>query len=251
MSMDALRQRTTTALAGTALVLTVAACSGASAIRSSATAETDPAPSVTAPATAPPTAVGEAPSSTLAADVFGNGDYPGYAVEARGSWFSNGKFILRSDSVSGISVWDVTEIPRDPCHWKDSLEDPGDSVDEVVDALTAQATRQASTPKDVTLAGYKGRYLEWSVPIDAVVTGDADFAGCDLWPDNGHRDFVSWLSGSHGERYQQMAGQVDRLWILDVDGQTLVVDATHEAGQTTADLDEQSRIVESLRFVRP
>ena len=75
----------------------------------------------------------------------------------------------------------------------------------------------------MTFAGYAGKYLEWSVPDDMVVTGDADFDGCDSWPDNGHRDFVSWLSTGDGERYQQVAGQVDRLWVLDVDGQRLLI----------------------------
>lgn len=109
--------------------------------------------------------------------------------------------------------------------------------------------RHATPPTDVTVAGFPGKYLEWSVPSDWVVTGDGDFAGCDVQP-NGHRDFVSWLgAGGVGERWQQMAGQVDRLWILDVDGQRLVVDASHSPDATQAQLDEQDQIVQSISFV--
>jgi len=109
--------------------------------------------------------------------------------------------------------------------------------------------RHATAPTDVTLAGYHGKYLEWSVPKDWVVTGDGDFAGCDVQP-NGHRDFVSWLgAGGVGERWQQMAGQVDRLWILDVNGQRLVVDANYAPGTTQAQHDEEDQVVHSLRFV--
>ena len=264
MTMSARRFNPLGSLPAIGAILIVAGCSAAGGtLAPSSTATTPPTPIVVAsptvaptasPTTAPSSSVAPAASNVLAAEVFGDGDYPGFAVDAPGGWTTNGAFILHPESISGISVWDVAQIPRDPCHWKDSLEDAGDTVDEVVAALTKQATRNASTPTDVTLAGHKGRYLEWSVPADAVVSGDADFAGCDSWPDNGHLDFVSWLSGKngdHGERYQQEAGQVDRLWVLDVDGQTLVVDAVHDPQATSAHIAEQTKIVESLRFVSP
>ncbi len=103
----------------------------------------------------------------------------------------------------------------------------------------------------MTLAGYTGRYVEWSVPADMVVTGDADFQGCDVEPSDGHLNFVSWVGNGMGERYQQLPGQVDRLWILDVSGQRLVVDATYGPDTTAVDRDELGRVVESLRFVAP
>ena len=161
----------------------------------------------------------------------------------------DGHFVIKSGSeVLGLSVWDVGEVPRDPCHWKGNLYDPGPTVDDLVTALEAQPMRHATTPTDVTLDGYHGRYLEWSVPDDMVVTGDADFAGCDVEPSNGHRDFVSWLGNGFGERYQQVAGQVDMLSVLDVDGQRLVIDATYSPDTTEADRAELADIVESLRF---
>ena len=128
---------------------------------------------------------------------------------------------------------------------------PGPTVDDLVRALVAQPTRNATTPTDVTLAGHAGTYLEWSVPEDMVVTGDADFDGCDFWPDSDHRDFVSWLSTGDGERYQQVAGQVDRLWVLDVDRQRLVIDATYSPDATDKDRAEQGQVVDSLLFVAP
>jgi hypothetical protein len=101
----------------------------------------------------------------------------------------------------------------------------------------------------VTLAGYHGKYLEWSVPAHMVVTGDGNFAGCDAQP-NGHRDFVNWLgAGGRGELWQQMAGQVDRLWVLDVNGQRLVVDVNDVPDTTQAQRDQLAGIVASFRFV--
>ena len=83
-----------------------------------------------------------------------------------------------------------------------------------------------------------------------VVTGDSDFKGCDT-QDNGHKDFVSWTGSLGGERYQQVAGQVDQLWVLDVNGQRLVVDATHSPNATAADQAELKDMVASIQFELP
>jgi hypothetical protein len=189
----------------------------------------------------------------LAAKVMGAGTYPGVTVVAPLGWqVSGGSYFEKpSGPLLGISVWDVGQVPPDPCHSQGQLYDPGPTVDDLVRALVAEPLRHASAPADATLAGYPGKYLEWSVPSNMVVTGDADFAGCDVQPSNGHRDYVSWRSIGGDERYQQVAGQVDRLWVLDVKGLRLVVDATHSPDATPADLAEQEFIVESLRFVAP
>ncbi len=216
---------------------------------SGAAQDQTPAPTVGESAVAAPGA-SDALSEvrTLAGKVLSLGTYPGYSVEVPEGWSTHdGRFIVKQGPiVVGISVWDVGRVPRDPCQWSSTLEDPGPSVDDLVAALGAQAQRDASEPSDVLLAGHPGRYLEWSVPDDAVVTGDGDFEGCDV--QEGHADFVSWFGDGYGERWQQVAGQVDRLWVLDVDGQRLVVDATYSPDATDVDRDELERVVASLRF---
>lgn len=154
-------------------------------------------------------------------------------------------------AVIGMSIWDVDQVPTDPCKWLGSMATPDPTVGDLVEALVSQRTRNATKPADVTLAGYSGTYIEWSVPPDMVVTGDADFAGCDLIADNGHRDFVSWLSTGGSDRYQQVAGQVDRLWILDVAGQRLVLDATNSPDASEMDISQLTDVVESLAFDEP
>jgi hypothetical protein len=54
-----------------------------------------------------------------------------------------------------------------------------------------------------------------------------------------------------GTRYEQVPGQVDRLWVLNVNGQRLVVDATYSPDTTKADRAELGAIVKALRFVAP
>ena len=63
---------------------------------------------------------------------------------------------------------------------------------------------------------------------------------------------MSWLATDpDGESNEQVAGQVDRLWVLDVKGQRLVVDATYSPDTTSADRAELASVVASLRFVAP
>src|SRR5918992_1111073 len=85
---------------------------------------------------------------------------------------------------------------------------------DLAQALVDVPLRNAAEPSDVTLDGYSGKYLEWSVPADI------DFEDCD------EGFFESWTAtGWASDRYQQAPGQVDQLWILDINGSRLVIDA--------------------------
>ncbi len=203
-----------------------------------------------------------APSSTtdaglIQADFQGAGTHPTVTLEAPAPPWS----LYRDDTGRGfavmneaggasrsISFWDVGMVPRNPCHPIGNLVDPGPTVDGLVTALEDQSMRHATAPTDVTIAGYQGKYLEWSVPADLRVTGDSDFSGCDVQSD-GHRNFESWEgNGGVGQRWQQMAGQIDQLWILNVNGRRLVVDASHSPNTTQAQINEEDGVVSSIRF---
>src|SRR5215471_15094158 len=173
----------------------------------------------------------------------------GFRIEAPPTWSADGFVVVHDteDPWLAISVWTVGEVARNPCHPIGHLYDPGPTVDDLVRALEAQSMRHATAPTDITLAGYPGKYLEWSVPAHMVVTGNSSFAGCDVEP-GGRREFTSWHSNSGDPRWQQMAGQVDRLWILNVNGKRLLIDATNYPDATQAQLDEEARIVKSVRF---
>lgn len=188
--------------------------------------------------------------TSLDGHVVGDADHPGYAVDVPDGWSAvDGLFMVKSGAdVVGMSVWDVAQVPGDPCHWKRTMSAVGPTVDDLVDALSSQQLRDPTEPSDITLAGHRGRYLELSVPSDWIVTGDANFKGCDD-PGNGHQDFVSWLGRDAGDRWQQVAGQVDRIWVLEVDGQTLLVDATYTPATSEAVREELDQVVASLRFV--
>jgi len=211
------------------------------------------------PATPAPTFAYDATALTAgahAARVMGTGEYPVYTVAVPAGWFdvAGGHFVIKYPTVGGpvlgLSVWDVGQVFRDPCHWQGQGYDPGPSVGALVAAVVAQPMRNATRPTDVTLAGYKGQYLELSVPADLKSSTWTNFDACDV-DEGGSHDFQGWLGNGMGNRYEQVPGQVDRLWVLDVKGQRLVVDATYSPDTTPADRAELASVVASLRFVAP
>lgn len=130
----------------------------------------------------------------------------------------------------------------DPCQWSTTLPDtPATTVDEAAAALTAQASRDASAPVDITVDGHVGKSITLHVPDDAV------FGDCD------DDRFSSWAGGgdplSAGpSRYHQGPGQIDEVWLLDVDGVLIVVDAMYGAETSAEHLAELHAILESMTF---
>jgi hypothetical protein len=230
------------------------------ALLASACGATAPTPrsspvTTTVPTPAPTFSTGVAPLTpgTHAALVVGSGSYPEYTVVVPKGWFElKGRFIITGATrpVLGVSVWDVGQVFRDPCHWQGQGFDPGPSVANLVAALVAQKMRNATTPTDVTLAGHAGKYLEWSVPADMKSSAWTEFDACDV-DSTGDRDFNSWLGNGMGNRYEEVPGQVDQLWVLDVNGQRLVVDATYSPDTSQGGRVELEQVVASLRFGAP
>lgn len=130
----------------------------------------------------------------------------------------------------------------DPCQWSTTKpETPATTVDELATALAAQASRDATAPVDITLDGYAGKSLTLHVPEDVV------FNECD------QGEFGSWGGDSHPSpiRYHQDPGQIDKLWIVDVDGELVVIDGAHYEGTPQEVVDELEAIVESANFEAP
>jgi WD40-like Beta Propeller Repeat len=154
--------------------------------------------------------------------------------------------ILTPGETEGVTFWNVSTVPADPCHWQRGGPKVGPTVDDLATALANQSRRHATTPRDVTLAGYAGKHLTLTVPAH-IEYGLDEFPSCD----QGY--FVSWdapPSSAFG-RYHQGPGQVDELWILDVRGFRLVVDASYWRDTPTRDRAEIHRIVKSVRIEPP
>jgi hypothetical protein len=171
-------------------------------------------------------------------------DLPGILITLPEGWHHLDGWALYRGSLDEATVavqfWDVGLVYGHPCQWQGTLSDPGPSVADLADALVGIPLRDATQPVDVVLDGRTGAYLEWSVPADI------DFMACDT--DGPDHYFESWTGGNDGDRYHQGPGQVDRLWILDVDGARLVIDGFDMPSATDAERAELLEVIASIRF---
>ena len=150
-------------------------------------------------------------------------------------WYVSNNGDTRTD-LTAIQVWAVTgNSYTDPCHWAATELDPplGPTVDDLVTALENQQTREAAT-SDITLAGYTGKLVKMTVPADQ------SFADCDSG------EFRSWDG-----RFHQGPGQQDDVYIVDVDGFRLVIDALSYPGSSAADLEELQQMLDTIQIEPP
>jgi hypothetical protein len=149
--------------------------------------------------------------------------------------------------LTGDTGADGLYVYGDPCHWESTTPDTAaTTVDEIVEALGAQASRDATEPVDVPVGGYAGKSITLHVPNDGSHRATA-FADCD------QSTFATYgVAGLEGPaRYQHGPGQVDEFWILDVDGAIVILDAMY--GPATPDelIVEVRSLAESATFEAP
>jgi hypothetical protein len=132
-----------------------------------------------------------------------------------------------------------SHVYADPCHYKGTgllAPLPGPSVDALATALSKLPGLKATTPTDVTLGGYQGKQLTLTAP--------ASFAGCTLTPDGAFRIWELPLGADN----DLTPAEIDRVWILDVGGQRLVIDAPETPSETAADKAEVQQIMDSVHL---
>ena len=180
-------------------------------------------------------------------NVLGGVAYPDFLVTVPDGWTSVDGWVLDRGPVA-ILLWNVHEVYGHPCSWEGTELSSGESADDLVATLVEVPMRNPTTPEPVEIDGRTGQYFEWSVPADIAYDGEG-FPDCDAKPGEPH-DFVSWTGlGLPSVRYHQGPGQVDRVWVLDVDGERLVIDAFSMPEATADEIAEIHEIVESIRFV--
>lgn len=148
---------------------------------------------------------------------------------------------------SAILLWafpagTAFDVYGDPCHWKSTpAGTPATTVDALVGALAAQVSREASDPVEVTFAGpdgYRGKKLSLRVPSAAV------FAQCD---DNTFTTF-NVVGDPTRSRTQEGPGQIDELWVVNVNGAIVVMDVMYRPDTPAALIDEMRTIAASAQF---
>jgi hypothetical protein len=142
-------------------------------------------------------------------------------------------YVVSDDHRQFLGLLTVGRVDTDAClHGIADAVDPGPSVRDLAEALVAQRSTRAAPPERTTLSGRPALYVE--------LTGPADRAACDRHP-------ALWRDP---ERGFYVDDQVDQVWILELDGRRIVVDASYQAGQSSpTDIDRLRTMVESLEFV--
>ena len=242
---------------GASLVVLVVGCTGSpqSAAPANGSAEASPT-SAAATATADQITTLTTAEQSLAAGTYRLSQqvvgysYPPIVFTVPDGWLFGGAFLIREgddNATLAVGFWVIDQVYGHPCQWKGTLFTPGPTVDDLSNALVDIPLRSATQPVDVSLGGATGKVLEWSVPAEMVVNERGDFVDCDSDTDGRHY-FESWTgAGSASDRYHQGAGQVDRVWILDV-GSRIVINAAWMPSSTTEERQELIDIVESIRF---
>jgi hypothetical protein len=139
-----------------------------------------------------------------------------------------------------LSTWTVGNLKADPCRWKAGALDPpvGPTVGDLAASLIEQVGPTVATSTDVTLDGYRGKKIEYSAPADFDPTS-CDEGVLSRWQPASSTDWGGWVAAG---------GQRNAVYIMDVDGQRLVIDTMSLPGASTADLAELDQMIASIRF---
>ena len=144
---------------------------------------------------------------------------------------------LGTDQTGVATVANIGNVYADACRWDGSGlgRSAVSSTDELVAALASQKGLRVSAPTDVTLDGFAGTYVERSVPARTEIS-DCDGGEFRVYryTDGGWRALIP--------------DQVTLLWVLDVDGDSLVIEASLEPGTSAQVRTEMVEMVESIQI---
>jgi len=136
--------------------------------------------------------------------------------------------VWTANSEAHLGFATVENVFADPCATVPVLRDPavGPRVEDLVTALEGLPGIEVSSPTDVTVAGFAGKQLELTAP-------DATCGAALLW-----------LLQPLGD-----AGPLEvhaRVWIVDVNGERLVIIAQDRPGASASAIEDMQAMVDSL-----
>ncbi len=121
-----------------------------------------------------------------------------------GGFTGGGRWIWSSEAVIGF--WTVSGVHKDPCKRTGPAASAGDTVEDLAAALDAQTLTTATDPIPVAIDGHDGLYVEVSTPAK-LDYGTCREDGVVIWDES-----AAWADPV-----------MTRFWILDVDGQRVVL----------------------------
>ena len=163
-----------------------------------------------------------------------------FAVPTSG-WFSTpartGGFIQRgpdnATTPAWMLFWSLVDVYGDPCGHTLLSPPMGPTAADLADSLLTMSGTEATGPTDVTVGGLPAKHVVLTVREDI---------GCDA------EDAYLWAGPGESVRYASQLPTIIRLWIVDVDGERIVIESELLAG-ATPELDQEiDQIVDSIRF---
>ena len=138
-----------------------------------------------------------------------------------------------------LAYWAPARVFVDPCN-VDAVSPPlGPTAQDLAAALAAQKRTTTTKPIAVTMDGHEGLYLELSTPHRF------DHQAC------GPDGMEIWEVGESHDRRALEESVIDRYWILEVEGQRVVISALTEQAATGHAVDLVTDVVETIDFVDP
>ncbi len=158
-------------------------------------------------------------------------------------WISGGDWLLYGplgpDAPRGMNIrfGSVTNLFADPEDRAAGLMHPpvGPTVDDLVAAMTSHADWPTSDPTDVSIDGYSGKVVRLTLPPDEAI------------PPGG---FLLFKDAQDGDRWAWAAGQIVDFYIIDVEGERLVLELFSYPDTPATDLAARQAVVDSLQLSR-
>jgi hypothetical protein len=244
------RCRATLAFVGLLASLVLAGCSGSAGTDEASTADAGDDTSTRVLASSPtttgkgPQVIGEINEGPLAPGAYslppiGPIQKPFATVDVPVGYSTYASFIFRDkpavpeDSMM-LGLWVITGVFEDPC--RSSPEVATTTAREILDAFARQRLTTVTEPRRVELAGYLGWYIE--------VTNH---------PGHGYADCVDtelnlWEGRPEGGYWTRLPRMTNKLWILDVDGETMVLHLAVPPQAKPHQVEDMTRVLESARF---
>lgn len=172
-------------------------------------------------------------------------------------WVVDGRRIVKNAGQSdelALSSWVVRDVFFDPCHWETSPVSPLDMTghdhgpsgtltirEPSTAGLAGQLGRAPSAMSQVFIGGRLAVRIELTIPSGMAITA------CD------GGQYVSWSDRGSDLAFNSYAqpGQIDDVYMVDLDRAPLTIDVSHLPGASPSDLAELQAIVDSMVVMPP
>lgn len=139
-----------------------------------------------------------------------------------------------------LGYWTAGGVYLDPCTRKGMFDTRELKFPDIwVEALASQRRTETSRAVPVTLGGYDGIYVELTAPTKV------DYSTC-----RADRLTIFETITKGGHHWIADPGVIERYWVLDVDGERVVLTGAVSPETTDAQAEQLTRVVESVKFER-